>query len=417
MKEGEGKATRRACIPMDEPEPPPATSIPSLRNEGFRVQTLWRWMQYADLEEEAAFVAHNFVADTRTHFAIMSMQFLAIPGVLFLLEGESRMVILRTGVCTLPQLFGRFYLARNYHNQCMASTHFFWLVYFTTASHWAIVIVTDQKYDWSITADGGPFLLVLFFLFALQQGYLLCTVACLKVGWGLLSASTCLLLCALSLVVHESKERQIVSDSEFFFMLVVEVVLCNVWVCAQLHERRLQFKLTDEVWRQRDRLRYELSFANKLDNGSSAGSGSYAPSLERIQEAGLGSKSEGSSQRRGRPTVGGGSSYGTDSELFDEMVEGRATRSNASSQRGSISVGGGSSYGTDSELVDAVVKRGIDSKLVDDHRRSNAHLELASNSGSEASTSPPPAERMALGMRRRQQALWNTLDSMGIKPT
>ena len=81
-------------MPIDEPEPPPATSIPSLRNEGFRVQTLWRWMQYADLEEEAAFVAHNFVADTRTHFAIMSMQFLAIPGVLYLLEGESRMVIL-----------------------------------------------------------------------------------------------------------------------------------------------------------------------------------------------------------------------------------------------------------------------------------------------------------------------------------
>ena len=327
--------------------------------------------------ESQAFVAETFRSNTQMHLAILIIQSLSIPMVMMLLDGEETMVAVRIAVCCIPQLLSRIYLTVTNQDHFRAATHFFWLVYLTTVSHWLVVIYTERVRDWA-AVDGSPFLLVLYFLFSLMQGYLLCTVACLRVDRAVLSAVTCLLLCALHLTLREESDRQIVSHGQFFIMLTFEVVLCNCWVLAQLHERRVQFDLNDEVMRQRDRLQYELSFAYKAAERRCPDEASeLSRSHEEIPRANLLRKQPSrSSARSGGSSSHGGSSYGTDSELMDAM----ARRSKSPSRRGGSSTNG---------------SRTPNAEFFDSDRDS-------------------PPVHLTVGMRKRQEALWQTLQSMGI---
>ena len=146
-----------------------------------------------------------------------------------------------------------------------------------TFSQWLVVIHVERTTGYSIidayvvdaASPSHAFFLVVGLLHTFLQG-LICALShaycALRV---ILLGSLLHCFCGLYLYLHvQSPGPTLLTEIEFFGIFTAIVLSCVVLSLAQLHSRRVHVAqiacLAEELAKQRDRLQYDLSFAEKL---------------------------------------------------------------------------------------------------------------------------------------------------------
>jgi hypothetical protein len=204
-------------------------------------------------------------------------------------------------------------------------------------------------------------------------------------------------LCTLYLWMHESHAHHLViSKLHFFYLFFLEVVICVILAPLQLHGRRIHLmqlsRLTDELLRQRDRLQYDLGFAQQATNNAS-GSSDPGSFKKRIN-------SEAPILSSSRHVGGPPSTYGTNSEI-EEASEGFAA-----------------------PLPPSAAQQDRTSAAQQD--RTSAVEQAGQTSSDHTAATVCRSQQLAAGLMRRHgalrpcrtraEALWETLDASGIVP-
>ena len=245
----------------------------------------WRSLMYVDCEEEAAFVAKEFmnsrvviVSITASQLAIALISLMRMQIAALLTPAAT--VIKFVWITTLVQFCGR--VASVWlSNQFLAARAFGAVSAIVTLSQWAVVIHVKRTTGYSIidayvvdadaTSPSAAFFLVVGLVHIFLQGL----VSAFAHGYCalrvILLGSLVMGLCGLYMFFPASG-RILLTEIEFFAMFAAIVLSCVTLSLAQMHSRRVHLAqvacLAEELAKQRDRLQYDLSFAQKRAAGS-----------------------------------------------------------------------------------------------------------------------------------------------------
>ena len=256
----------------------------------------WLSLQYVDREEEAAFVAKEFMNSRAVIVSITASQLAIISTTVMRMQDglptPAFTVIQLIGITLLVQLCARVALVW-VANQLLAARIFGVVATLVTLSQWAVVIHVQRTTGYSIldaygvdvdaAAPSAAFFLVLGLLHMFLQGL----ISALSNGYCALRTILLSFVvtgsCGFYLHLHVPEPDWILlTEIELFAMFVAIVISCVALSLAQLHSRRGHLAqvafLAEELAQQRDRLQYDLSFAEKRAAGSLRKHGAWSAS-------------------------------------------------------------------------------------------------------------------------------------------